>query len=157
MKKSILILGIGNDILKDDGIGIKIIEEINKNKFSDDIEFKTSILGGFDVLEIIQDYKKVILIDAIKTKDGVPGDIYYFKPSDFKETLHLSNIHDISFLNAIKLGKKLRFNVPKEIHIIAIEILEDRIFGDNFTPELKSKFPKIVKSVKKIIKKLTKN
>ena len=151
MNRDILILGIGNNILKDDGVGIKVVERFRNNDTFKDVDYKTVSLGGFDILEIIQNYTKVFIVDAIKTKDGIPGNIYYFETSDFKETLHLSNIHDISFLNAIKLGKKLGFKIPEEIHIFAVEILEDRVFGDEFTPELKKNFNRITIDIRKEI------
>jgi len=151
VNRDILILGIGNNILKDDGVGIKVVERFRNNDTFKDVDYKTVSLGGFDILEIIQNYTKVFIVDAIKTKDGIPGNIYYFETSDFKETLHLSNIHDISFLNAIKLGKKLGFKIPEEIHIFAVEILEDRVFGDEFTPELKKNFNRITIDIRKEI------
>ena len=55
------------------------------------------------------DYQKVIIIDAIKTKDGIPGTIYYLTPSNFKETLHISSFHDVSFLTALKVAEKLNY------------------------------------------------
>jgi hydrogenase maturation protease len=151
MNRDILILGIGNDILKDDGVGIKVVERFRNDDTFKGVDYKTLSLGGLDILEIIQNYTKVFIVDGIKTKDGKPGNIYYFETSDFKETLHLSNIHDISFLNAIKLGKKLGFKIPEEIHVFAVEILEDRVFGDEFTPELKNNFNRITIDIRKEI------
>jgi len=53
-------------------------------------------VGGLEILELIRDYGSVIIIDAIKKKDGVPGTIYKLTPANFKETLHLSSFHDVS-------------------------------------------------------------
>lgn len=153
--KDILILGIGNDILMDDGIGVKLVQKFQAENTNPKVTFETCMLGGFDVLDLIVGYKKVIIIDAIKTKDGTPGDIYYLQPADFKETLHLSNIHDVSFLNALRFGKKLKLDLPKKIDIIAIKIVEDRIFGNEFTPPLQAKYSQIIKTVRDKIFQLT--
>ena len=102
-KSKLLVLGIGNEILTDDGIGPKIVKELSQIFEGFDIDFITCSLGGLDVLEIIKDYKAALLIDAIRTRGGIPGSIYLFEPSDFQETLHLSNLHDIDFLTALKL------------------------------------------------------
>lgn len=145
-----LVLGIGNDILMDDGIGIRLVRELQEQNTRQEIAFKTCMLGGFDVLDLIVGYRQVVILDAIKTVEGVPGDVYHMAPGDFKETLHLSNIHDISFLNALKIGKKLNLEVPQKIDIIAIEIIEDRVFGREFTPRLQARYPEIKKQVQKL-------
>ena len=152
MKKN-LVLGIGNDILTDDGIGPKIVNDLKTLERSPELIFETTTLGGLEILEIIKNYEKVIIIDAIRTQNGIPGEIYVYTPADFKETLHLSNLHDINFLTALELGKKLDIPLPEEIYIIAIEIVEDQVFGTSFTPVIEEKYPEIVQSVTDLIKK----
>ena len=149
----ILVLGMGNDILTDDGIGIKITKVLEQNFRSPNIIYDTLSLGGLEIIEYIKDFKTVIIIDAIKTLNGIPGDVYTFVPEDFKETLHLSNIHDISFLTSLKLAKKLDIKTPENILIIAIEIVEDMVFSDEFTPQIQEKYPKILEEVTEIFQK----
>ena len=108
-KHSTLILGIGNDILTDDGIGIKLVQKLQKDLAKPNVAFLTAAVGGLEILELISGYEVVIIIDAIKTKDGVPGIIYHLTPSHFKETLHLSSFHDVSFLSALDLAEKIIF------------------------------------------------
>ena len=153
-KNKILIHGIGNEILTDDGIGPKLVKRLQVDLSDKDIDFETAFLGGLEVLEYIQGYETVIFIDAIKTKDGIPGTIYKLTPHNFKETLHLSSVHDVSFLTAINLGKKLNLEMPENIHIIAIEIIEDRVFDDKFSPQIQEKYEEIYKEVKKIIEEI---
>jgi hydrogenase maturation protease len=147
MNKKKLVLGVGNEILMDDGIGPRVVEALQEKMPFPDVDYRTTTLGGLDILEFIVGYEWVAFIDAIKTKDGVPGTVYEFTPSDFKETLHLSNLHDISFLSAIELGKKLEYSIPKEIHIFAVEILEDQVFGEEFTIPLQKRFEAIIDEI----------
>jgi Ni,Fe-hydrogenase maturation factor len=63
----------------------------------------------------------------------------------------LSSFHDTSFLTALKFGKKLGFKIPQKIHIIAIEIIEDRTFGNEFTEPLKRRYDEILSRVKESI------
>jgi hydrogenase maturation protease len=145
--KNKLILGIGNDILTDDGIGPKIVKKLQNDIGKDQLSFMTAATGGLEILELIRDYKKVIIIDAIKTKDGIPGTIYYLTPSSFKETLHISSFHDVSFLTALKLADKLSMPIPDQIDIIAIEIIEDLTFSTEFSKPIADKFEEIYKEV----------
>jgi hydrogenase maturation protease len=155
VRKKILILGIGNEILMDDGIAPKLVKQLEREEFFfKKVVYLTACTGGLDILEFIQEYDKVIFIDAIKTKGGIAGNIYHLTPENFKETLHLSNLHDISFLHALELGRKLGIKIPGEIHIIAIEIVEDLVFGNEFTPLLQACYEDIYNSVKKYIRDL---
>jgi hydrogenase maturation protease len=88
-------------------------------------------------------YQNVVIIDAIKTESGKPGDLFLLTPDNFKETHHLSSFHDVSFLTGLKMGKKLGFDIPEVILIIAVEIVEDLIFDDSFSPEIQAKYEQI--------------
>lgn len=147
MNKKTLILGMGNDILTDDGIGPVLTHDMAGMINNPNVKFDTACCGGLEILEYIRGYEKVIFIDAIRTNGGIPGDIYYFIPSDFRETSHLSSLHDISFLTALRLGKTLDINLPSDLHVIAIEILEDMEFSDKFTPPIENRYPEILSEV----------
>ena len=153
-KSKILIHGIGNEILTDDGIGPKLVKRLKGDFSENDVDFETAFVGGLEVLEYIQGYQTVIFIDAIKTKDGIPGKVYQLLPEDFNSTIHLSSVHDVSFLTAIDLGKRLGFDMPQVIHIIAVEIIEDRIFNEDFTPQIQAIIEKIYKEVKELAEKI---
>ena len=153
-KNKILIHGIGNEILSDDGIGPKLVKRLKGDFSEKGLDFETAFVGGLEVLEYIQGYQTVIFIDAIRTKDGIPGTVYQLLPEDFNSTIHLSSVHDVSFLTAIDLGKKLELDMPGFIYIIAVEIVEDRIFNENFTPPIQAMYEKIYNEVKELIEKI---
>jgi hydrogenase maturation protease len=152
--KKTLILGLGNDILTDDGIGPRLVRDLAQMNDYPNVQFDTASCGGLEILEYIQGYEKVVFIDAIRTCDGKPGDVYYFIPSDFRETLHLSNLHDVQFLTALKLGNTLNMDLPSDLHIIAIEIIEDMKFSEEFTMPLKEKYPGILEKVFAIVRRI---
>lgn len=146
-----LVLGIGNDILSDDGIGPKLVRKLEAKMKVPGVKFMSASVGGLDILEIMKDYEDVVVIDAIRTGKGKPGEVYTFTPADFKETLHLSNMHDINFLNALELGKKVGMNTPSEILIIGVEIAEDHVFSSDFSEEISSNLSNIVDKVSSIL------
>jgi len=155
LTNTILVLGIGNDILSDDGIGPRIVQQLEKENFPSPIVFQTATLGGLEILELITGYNEVIIIDAIKTRGGIAGTIYYLTPENFEETLHLTNLHDINFLNALKLGRTLNMEMPERIEVIAIEIVEDLEFSENFSPKIQEKYPEILEEVRTHLKGFT--
>jgi hydrogenase maturation protease len=151
-RKKTLVLGLGNDILTDDGIGPQLVGDLAGMFTASDIVFDIASCGGLEIMEYIKGYKKVIFIDAIRTAEGRPGDVYYFDPSGFRETAHLSNLHDISFLTALRMGKMLEIDIPAELHIIAVEIIDDQTFNKGFTPKVAELYPTILNEVSGLIK-----
>ena len=150
-KKKILVLGIGNEVLKDDGIGPKLVKKLQNFLPSNNIDYVTSLVGGMESIEIMKDYDEAIIIDGIITEDGVPGTVYDMTYPFNLNTLHLSNAHDISFDMSVKLARRLNIPFPKKIKIIAIEILEDREFGENLTAALQKCYSEIFSSVSAMI------
>lgn len=150
-----MVLGIGNEILTDDGIGPHLIKKLPGVLGRTDIRYSVACCGGLDVMEYFQGYKKVIVIDAIRTPDGKPGNVYHFTLSDFRETSNLSNLHDVSFITALHLGNILEMELPSDLHVIAVEIIEDREFSESLTPELERKFPEILNKITELIRTIT--
>lgn len=146
-KKKTLVLGVGNEILSDDGIGPKLVNRLKGDLPHSDVCYENICLGGLEVIEFIRGYQNVVLIDAIKTISGKPGDIYLLTPDNFKETHHLSSFHDVSFLTGLRMCKKLGFDLPDVILIIAVEIVEDTLFDESFSPEIQSKYEQIYREV----------
>jgi hydrogenase maturation protease len=150
-KSNTLILGLGNDILCDDAIGVKILEELKNEIKSDNIDFKVMCSGGLDIVDIIIQYKLVIIIDSMTSTLGIPGKVYHLTPENFSETHHLSNLHDVSFISALKLADEVLDHLPEQIHILAVEIIEDKYFSEQFSPEIESKYEGIYEVVKSYV------
>jgi len=146
-----LILGIGNPILGDDGIGFRVAQELSERfkKGNRDIDVKDANTNGLNLLDIIVGYDKVIIIDAIKTENGAPGEIYKLRPEDFTNTVHLATSpHDTNLATAIEIGKELLAEqMPKEIVIFAIEIEPVLKFTEEMTERVKEIIPKVVNLV----------
>jgi len=150
-KEKILVLGIGNDILTDDGIGPKLVRDLGKMDIPIEVTFNTASVGGLELLETVSGYSRIFIIDAIRTQGGRPGNVYFLSPDDFRQTMHISNLHDISFLTALKLGDKLDYELPSEIMIIAVEIAEDLEFSEDLSPVLQKLYPVILSKVYKFL------
>ena len=151
MNSKTLILGLGNDILTDDGIGPKLVSDLKSELSENEFDFINVCVGGLELLDYIQHYNTVFILDAIQTKDGKPGEVYFLSTKAFKETSHISNLHDINFLTALKLAEKLNIIIPQNIYIIAVEIIEDRVFSEHLSPEIEVQYPQIKEKVKRFI------
>lgn len=118
--EKILIVGLGSTLLGDEGIGVRIIELLQeKAKLPPGITLLDGGTAGYTLIDCMKDYKRVILIDAVKG-GGNPGSIYYFSFDDImrKPELKLSG-HQIDLPEVLMLAKKLG-ELP-EMTLIGIE------------------------------------
>jgi hydrogenase maturation protease len=140
MKKT-LVLGIGNSVLCDDGVGIRVAEEVGKRISDPAITIAEASQGGLFLLEAFLGYDHVVLIDAIQTKGGTPGQVYDLQPENFISALHLSSPHQVDFSTALELGKTLGLPMPSSIDIVAVEAGDVTTFREKFTPEVEKAIP----------------
>ena len=142
-----LVLGIGNPILSDDGVGIKVAQEVGKKLDNPQITVSETSAAGLSLLDSLIGYDKVIIIDAIQTEKGKAGQIYRMKPEDFSFTKRVSSPHQINLVTALELGKLLNLTMPQEISIFAVEAKDTTSFSEGCTPEVEQAIPEAVKMV----------
>ena len=119
-----IIIGVGNPILSDDGVGIHVIKQIKQHINDPNVVIEEALTGGMNLLDLILGYDKAIIIDAVKISNGQNGEVHRYKLSDLS-AIHTCNPHDVSFVEAITLAKKLgEEHIPHEIIIIGISMTE---------------------------------
>jgi len=141
-----LILGIGNPIMGDDGVGFHIAQELANEIKDENIDVKDTSIDGLNLLELIVGYNKVIIIDAIMTDDGEAGEVYRLGPENFVRTVHPStSLHNINLATAIEIGKNfLAAQMPEEIALFAVNIQEVTEFTEEMTRQVREAIPKTV-------------
>jgi hydrogenase maturation protease len=142
-----LVLGLGNPILSDDGIGCHVALALKDKLKESQIDIMEASIAGLDFLDLLAHYDKAIIIDAIQTKEGTPGQIYRFEPEMLANTCHASTPHDVNFATAIELGKQLGLPLPQQIAVFAIEVKDATSFSEACTPEVAVAIPTCVSMV----------
>jgi hydrogenase maturation protease len=142
-----LVLGLGNPILSDDGVGLKVVQKLRNIKPPLEADFKETAIAGLSILDEVDGYKKLIVVDSIKTGKDKPGSIYKLKPENFSCTTQLSNSHGIDFFTALKFGKECGYTVPEEIHIFAVEVLDNTTFSEYCTPDVEASVSMVVQKI----------
>jgi len=112
-----LVLGLGNPILTDDGVGIEVVRALKPRVDDPQVTLHESSLGGLNLLDILVGYDRAIIVDAIQTRDGTTGAVYHLQSDDFEPCLHVSCAHDVDT-------------------IVAVEVQDVTTFGEECTPEV---------------------
>lgn len=148
-RNKILILGIGNYLMGDEGIGVHVIKSISGKLFPENVSVLDGGTGGFHLLSYFQEYPKIIMIDA--TMDGSPaGTLKVITPkfaSDFPSAL---SAHDIGLKDMIE-SMHLLGNMPK-IYLITVSIAEIKSMTMELSNEVKSSIPEVIKKIDELIK-----
>jgi hydrogenase maturation protease len=142
-----LILGLGNPILSDDGIGHYVARALEEKLNRPDVSITQASVAGLDFLDLLTGYDRAIIIDAIQSKDGKVGKVYRLLPEAFDDTKNQSTPHHLNFATVLELGKRLNIPLPDQIVIYAVEVEDVNSFSDKCTPMVERMIPVVTDMV----------
>jgi len=149
-QNSILVLGIGNILMNDEGVGIHVVSQLGKEGFAG-ADLMDGGTGGFHLLGFIQSYEKVILIDA-SLDDFPPGHIRVLTPKFAKDFPKQLSAHEVGLKDLLDAAFLLG-NMP-EIQLVAITVKDFQDMGMELTPEVGKAIPEAVRLVKELVDEL---
>jgi hydrogenase maturation protease len=147
----ILVLGIGNPILGDDGVGFHVVEALQSDPPAGDITFECVDASGFALLDYVVDYDRVVIVDAIMTAGGKPGKVYRLGLDNFKPSKHTISPHDTDLPTALHLGATMKLKLPERIDIVAVEIPPVYEFSQQLSDKVAKAVPEAARMVKELI------
>jgi hydrogenase maturation protease len=159
-----LIIGLGNPILGDDGVGWEVAEKVQE-ALSDPqasplpaspsgaeagIEVDFASLGGLSLMERLAGAERVILIDSIFTGRKPIGTVSRFTLSDLPDLTagHSASAHDTSLHNALNVGRNMHIDLPEDANVFIIAIEAERVydFSEELSPQVARAVPLAVKA-----------
>jgi hydrogenase maturation protease len=147
LENNILVLGIGNLLLNDEGAGIHVVTRLEKENYKS-ADLMDGGTGGFHLLGFIQSYKKIIIVDA--SLDQYPaGNVRVLHPKYAKDFPHQLSAHEIGLKDLIDAAFLLG-NVP-DICLVAISIKDFQEIGMELTPEVEKAILVAMEKVKELV------
>ena len=140
-----LVLGIGNPILSDDAVGIKIAQLLEQQKPGLAVEQTNE--APIALIDLITGYDKLIIIDSIKTEQGKPGELHKLELDDFSSSQDFPFSHGMDIATAFEVGKNLGCRMPQSVRIYAVEVKDNETFAEQCTPEVAEKIPAVVEQI----------
>jgi hydrogenase maturation protease len=139
-KSEVLVVGLGNPILGDDGVGWVVAREVEARleESGYSVEVDCLALGGLSLMERMIGYQRVILIDSLNTGQRPQGSVVTFTLEDLVDLTHghASAAHDASLKTALEMGRKMKVILPadKDVHVVAIEARHVYDFKEELSP-----------------------
>lgn len=147
----IKIIGCGNILRRDDGIGVYVIEELKKMPLSKNVELIDAGTRSLDMISFLEGAEKVIIVDGVKSQAKY-GTIYRVDIDGEKiDTEHLEHVstHELNWEDTLAVGRKiLGDEFPRKITFFGIEV-ENIESGLGLSPSLQKSLSKVVNSIQK--------
>jgi hydrogenase maturation protease len=150
-RKTTLLIGLGNPILGDDGIGWRVVEQAEallaerseEEREQHQIDILYLSLGGLSLMEHMEGYQDVIVVDSILTKTKPNGTIYSLPLSQLPDysSGHSTAIHDTSLATALTVGRKMQMVLPDDVWVIAVEAEYVFDFSEELSPPVAAALP----------------
>jgi hydrogenase maturation protease len=143
-----LVLGIGNDILGDDGVGIHIVREAAKHISSGDVIVEETGAAGLSLLERIKGYERLIIADAILTDNTEVGKIHRLTLKDLAKTNDSITPHEAALRTTLEIGNSLfPGEMPRDVVVFAVQTHDvDHVTGKMSRP-VKAAVPEVVRMI----------
>jgi hydrogenase maturation protease len=146
------IIGFGNKFMCDDGIGIRIIEELKETDLANakNVEIIDGGTSGMDLIFLLKGAGKAIIIDAVDAGQKLPGQIVIFSPDQVREFFKKKrafksySLHDIDLVEVFELLKTL--GIKTKIKIIGIKPKKIG-FGGTLSPEIENRIPELISNI----------
>jgi hydrogenase maturation protease len=145
-----IVIGLGNPILGDDGVGWQIARQVQqRNDFPSTIDVDCLSIGGISLMERLIGYDRAILIDSFVTNKNPVGTLFCFSLDELPNRAlgHIFSAHDTTLQNALKIGQELGAQLPKEITIVAVEAQDVYDFSEELTPAVAAAVPTAVQAI----------
>ena len=148
MAGKIVVIGVGNLLLGDEGVGIHAVRELKKRALPPGVEVLDAGLAGIDLLGLFEGAEKVLIIDAADMNRN-PGTVVRFTPDDIQlaEESPKFSAHDVGLPEVLQLAKALG-KFPPQVLIIGVQPKEIS-WRTDLTPEIQAALPKVLEVVLK--------
>ena len=143
-----LVLGLGNPILGDDGVGLRVVQELRSRLAEHtSVEIDEDYWGGLRLMERLIGFDRAIVVDAM-FGGAPPGTVRVLTPNDLP-TRHSTSAHDADLCTALELGRGAGAVLPntEDIRLVAIEAAEVLTFSEHCTPEVEAGIERAVEAV----------
>jgi hydrogenase maturation protease len=155
----ILVVGLGNPILGDDGVGWEVAEQLRQQNMDSKIDIECLAVGGLRLMEFMIGYQQAIVIDSLTSYTNPVGQVSVFDLEQMPDLTagHTTSAHDTSLQSALNMGRKMGFALPEQVMVVGIEAQQVFDFSEELTPPVRGAIPLAVERVINLIDRYRRN
>jgi hydrogenase maturation protease len=143
-----LVLGIGNDILGDDGVGVHVARAVARKISAKEARVEETGAAGLSLLELVKGHERLIIADAILTDNTEVGKIHRLTLKDLAKTNNSITPHDAALVTTLEIGNSLfPGEMPREVVVYGVQTSNVEQFSGKMTPAVKAAVPEVVRLI----------
>ena len=136
-----VVLGLGNPVLSDDGVGLAVVAALRRLLRADPIpgvDVLASTRAGFELIDLLRDYGRAVLVDCLTLPEPQPGRVRRLGLDDFAGSSRLVNVHELSVGLAFQLAERMGIRMPTQVEILAVEAADTLTIAESLTPTVQA-------------------
>ena len=141
-----LVLGIGNSLLGDDGVGVRVAREVAERVKDPNVDVRDVSVDGLNLFDFILGYDKLVVVDAIVTENRVVGNVFRIVPEKVCDPSRSAiSPHHFNLATTLEIGRKLfPAQIPRDVVLYAVEAEEATAVSEEMTREVERAVPRAV-------------
>jgi hydrogenase maturation protease len=161
----VIVLGLGNPILGDDGVGCRVADEVaarldaerTAGRPIERVDVESLGVGGLRLMETLTGYDAAILVDAAEFPGRPIGEVRACPFDDLPSHGggHLDNAHDATLATALSFGRRLGAELPARIEAVTIQAVSMDVFAEELSPDVEAAVPAAVEEVMRLLREIT--
>lgn len=139
MSEQIVVLGLGNPVLADDAVGLKVAEALQRlldARPVPGVAVLASTRAGFELLDLLQGFRHALIVDALELPEPRAGHVQLLDMANVAGSARLTMMHEISITAAFELAGRLGIPMPEQVEIYAVEAADTRTLSEQLTPDV---------------------
>lgn len=149
---STVVVGLGNDLISDDGIGLYVARCLGAALDPDHYEVVELSVGGMALVERLLGYRRAVVVDACRTGRHAPGTLTRHRAEDFCNSPRLASYHTMDFGTALELARQLGADLPERIEVFAIEAEDVETIHEGCTPGVEASIERVAEEIVRALK-----
>jgi len=157
----ILVLGLGNDLHGDDGVGLQAVRLLGRAwsagakpaATTAEVDFEECFVSGAALLEVLHGYDAVLIVDTIFKEKPVVGRVRILEATDIRDVPGPSP-HYISVPQTLALGRRLGLKMPATVKVVAVEAAGMLQLKEGLSEEMKARLPAILDAAESVLRRL---
>ena len=146
-RKHLTIIGLGNEMLSDDGLGLRVVRELRKRLMDHSAEFVELSVGGLQLFDYLIGTDEYIIVDAIATGTQPAGTMLRFVQTPDHEPVKLTSSHQIDLGQILGLAKFMGADLPRRLTVYGIEAEDITTFREKCTPHVMHAIPLLADAI----------
>ena len=146
-KKRIVVVGLGNDTLGDDGVGLYVAREFKRRH--PEVDAVEAPVGGLGLLDIVVGYDAAVIVDALEGEKA--GEVFVLTEKEAFGAAVAGCVHDCCFGTALEMGRHLGLSVPERVVVVAVGVEDARTFRDGLSEKVAAAVEKALRCVEEAV------